>query len=59
MPIHVHVGLSVALLVSDRSKDDNQIWFLFLVFVGVYLPELAMKVESRFIPGLEGQVSIS
>lgn len=38
----------------DKSIDDKQIWFLFLVFVGVYLPELAMKGESRFLPSLEG-----
>ncbi len=38
----------------DKSLDDKQIWFLFLVFVGVYLPELAMRGESRFLPSLEG-----
>lgn len=39
----------------DKSADDKQIWFLFLVFIGVYLPELAMKEESQFIPSFEGK----
>ncbi|XP_003382558.1 PREDICTED: nck-associated protein 1-like [Amphimedon queenslandica] len=38
----------------DKSPDDRQIWFLFLVFIGVYLPELAMKEESQFLPSYEG-----
>ena len=44
----------VIFVIIDKSMDDKQIWFLFLVFVGVYLPELAMRGESRFLPSLEG-----
>ena len=44
----------LSLSLVDKSPDDRQIWFLFLVFIGVYLPELAMKEESQFLPSYEG-----
>lgn len=57
--VYVHFFLPFFHLLSpftiDKSADDKQIWFLFLVFIGVYLPELAMKEESQFIPSFEGK----
>ena len=37
-----------------QGRDDYSIWSLFLIFVGVTLPELAFKPDSTFLPSFEG-----
>jgi len=38
----------------DKSKEDYQIWSLYLVFLAVTLPDLAFKPDSTFLPSFEG-----
>ena len=40
--------------LSDKSKEDYTIWSLYLVFLGVTLPDLAFKPDSTFLPFFEG-----
>lgn len=40
--------------ISDKSKEDYTIWSLYLVFLGVTLPDLAFKPDSTFLPFFEG-----
>ena len=50
-------GLYLATLAqhfSDKSKEDYTIWSLYLVFLGVTLPDLAFKPDSTFLPFFEG-----
>ena len=42
------------LYISDKSKEDYTIWSLYLVFLGVTLPDLAFKPDSTFLPFFEG-----
>lgn len=41
-------------LISDKSKEDYTVWSLYLVFLGVTLPDLAFKPDSTFLPFFEG-----
>ncbi len=47
-------NIGVAHTHTDKSKEDYQIWSLYLVFVGVTLPDLAFKPDSAFLPSFEG-----
>jgi NCK-associated protein 1 len=38
----------------DQGRDDYSLWSLFLVYVGVILPELAFRPDSVFLPSFEG-----
>ena len=38
--------------------DDRQIWFLFLVFVSMYLPELVTNEKSQFLSTSESTFSL-
>ena len=40
---------------SDKSKEDYTVWSLYLVFLGVTLPDLAFKPDSTFLPSFEGE----
>lgn len=49
----VITGIIISL-ISDKSKEDYTIWSLYLVFLGVTLPDLAFKPDSTFLPFFEG-----
>ncbi|XP_064384719.1 nck-associated protein 1 homolog [Halichondria panicea] len=38
----------------DKSKEDHMIWSLYMVFLGVTLPDLAFKPDSTYLPFFEG-----
>jgi len=42
--------------IVDNSKEDYTIWSLFLVYLGVALPDLAYR-DTNFLPSLEGKSS--
>jgi hypothetical protein len=44
----------IPLYISDKSKEDYTTWSLYLVFLGVTLPDLAFKPDSTFLPFFEG-----
>ena len=44
----------LAISLCTQGRDDYSIWSLFLIFVGVTLPELAFKPDSTFLPSFEG-----
>ena len=50
-----HHGIYIQhIAISDKSKEDYTIWSLYLVFLGVTLPDLAFKPDSTFLPFFEG-----
>ena len=49
-----HFNLITYTVISDKSKEDYTIWSLYLVFLGVTLPDLAFKPDSTFLPFFEG-----
>lgn len=49
----VITGIIISI-ISDKSKEDYTIWSLYLVFLGVTLPDLAFKPDSTFLPFFEG-----
>lgn len=42
----------------DKSKEDYNVWSLYLVFLAVTLPDLAFKPDSTFLPTFEGRLFI-
>ena len=44
----------VYVCVCVQGRDDYSLWSLFLVYVGVILPELAFRPDSVFLPSFEG-----
>ena len=42
----------------DKSKEDYNVWSLYLVFLAVTLPDLAFKPDSTFLPSFEGRLFI-
>ena len=42
----------------DKSKEDYNVWSLYLVFLAVTLPDLAFKPDSTFLPSFEGKLFI-
>ena len=38
----------------DKSKEDYTVWSLYMVFLGVTLPDLAFKPDSTYLPFFEG-----
>ena len=51
--VHVYL-VTVCVCVCIQSRDDYNLWSLFLVYVGVILPELAFRPDSVFLPSFEG-----
>lgn len=54
LPCHVDPLLLHAMKSHCEGRDDYNIWSLFLIFVGVTLPELAFRQDSTFLPSFEG-----
>ena len=50
----VCVCVCVCMCVCVQGRDDYSLWSLFLVYVGVILPELAFRPDSVFLPSFEG-----
>ena len=55
--ICLSLSLSLSFSTVDKSLDDKHVCFSF-IFVGVYLPELAMKKDSQFLPIFDGRFSL-
>ena len=39
---------------TDKSKEDYTLWSVYLVFIGVALPNFASNADSTYLPFFEG-----